>query len=219
MVRRTSRLKPKSWKRRVLGIGPGSQIEKVAQRHGSRSWRASVATLRLPGEHGVRAEAHGARDGLEPPPSPASTGLCRVVSAALVGSCQGASRARRSLQSWATPSLDGLPTARLPGGSFPHPPKAETANDQELGSGQGPNVSPPVYGQLAGGMGRGVRAPYFSFQATPKASWPSRPTWCTDRGGLVGAAAGAPTAEQRVGGPFTLMLEGVLVVAVHLTGL
>lgn len=84
----------------------------------------------------------------EPPWSLALAGTCRVDSAAPVGAHQP--------DSGAACSLGPLPAAHLPGGSFPCTPNTKTANDTELSSGQGPNVSPRILRQPAGGMGRGA---------------------------------------------------------------
>lgn len=71
-------------------------------------------------------------------------------------------------------------------------------NDQEFSSGQEPSVSLHVYGEQAGGMGRGVKVPCFSFQASLGASRPSRPSPSrgVQRGGRVGGTAGAPARKQ-----------------------
>lgn len=109
--------------------------------------------------------------------SPAPARTCRVGSAALVRACRRASKARRYHSKPGPAARCRLSTAHLPveSASSSPPHKAGAANDQEFSSGQEPSVSLHVYGEQAGGMGRGVKAPCFSFQASLGASRPHDP--------------------------------------------
>lgn len=92
-------------KTHVLGIGPGSQLERALRRSGSGSWGAG-------GE--ARHAGAGPRS-----PGPRASSLSQRLPRG-----REPAGARRSLQTRAPPGPDLPPAARLPGGPSPHTPKA-----------------------------------------------------------------------------------------------